>query len=190
MKTTSINQTGIIRIVIAAVLCIGMIAATFTIGGDSYAASKKMTVTSSGIKSGVLADKYGVRGKLSNGIPTVSLPLTIKNAPAKTKYYAVYMYDPDGGDWIHWLAANYNSATFKADASVKQKSKMIQGKNSWGKVGYGGPTPPSGVHKYVITVYALSGKVSLKSGYSLSQFKAAIKSKTLATATVKGTYAS
>jgi Raf kinase inhibitor-like YbhB/YbcL family protein len=166
-----------------------MIAVSFGAGGgDAYAATK-MTVKSSGIKNGVLADKYGVRGTLSQGIPTVSLPLTIKNAPKKAKYFAVYLYDPDGGNWVHWTAVNYKSKTFKANASVKQKSKMVQGKNDFDKTGYGGPTPPSGTHQYVIKVYALKSKVSLKKGFTYSQFKKAIKGKTLATATIKGKYA-
>jgi Raf kinase inhibitor-like YbhB/YbcL family protein len=191
MKTAHISKIGTIRIAIAALLCLSMIAASVAVNGDTYAAKKtKMTVTSSGIKDGVIADKYGTRGKQSNGVPIVSLPLKIKNAPAKTKYYAVYMYDPDGGNWTHWLAANYKAKTFKENASKKQKSKMVQGKNDFGTAFYGGPTPPSGVHEYVIKVYALSGKVSLKKGYSLSKFKSAVKKKTLATATIKGKYSS
>ena len=74
------------------------------------------------------------------------------------------------------------------DASKKKSNLMVQGKNNFATIGYGGPTPPDKAHKYIIKVYALKSKVNLSNGFSYSQFKKAINGKVLATATIKGRY--
>jgi len=157
-----------------------------------------MTVSSSGIVRGVIADAYGARGKMVDGVPVQSLPLKIANPPKGTVAYAVLMTDPDaepvgGIVWRHWMAVNIKAAkgVIAAGAATAKKSAMVQGVSDYGTVGYGGPQPPDKTHKYVITVYALSGQVALAEGFDLSiaQFKAKVKSKTLAKRTIYGTYA-
>lgn len=152
--------------------------------------SPAMAVTSAGIINGVLADAYGKKGKdFLKGIPSRSMPLTLANLPKSTAALAIEMVDPDGGDWVHWLAVNLPVETeIPENASIDWADKMVQGKNSFGKQGYGGPTPPHGTHTYVITVYALSDPVELKEGFSSQKFHKAIDGVTLASATVTGDY--
>jgi Raf kinase inhibitor-like YbhB/YbcL family protein len=177
------------RVAIAILICLSLVGAFLPIGATEAQAAGKITVKSSGINNGTIDKAYGAKGTAKkNGIPTKSIPIKVTKAPSGTKYYAIYMYDPDGGNWTHWLAANYKSKTFAANASKAKKKNMVQGKNDFGTTGYGGPTPPSGTHKYVIKVYALKGKVSLNNGFTLAQFKSAVKGKTLATTTIKGNY--
>jgi len=157
---------------------------------NSYAASMK--VKCSGITKGVIADKYGRYGTMKDYVPTCSIPLKITNPPKGTKCYAVYMYDTDcDGEnskyFIHWIAVNYKSKTFAANASISKKKSMKQGINDYGKNGYGGPYPPV-THNYKIKVYALDSKVSLKNGFTYKEFQKAIKGKVLATKTIKGKY--
>jgi len=150
--------------------------------------ASKMKVTSSGIKDGKITEKYGMYGsQKENGIPTLSIPLKISKAPKKTKFYAVYMYD-NTYPWVHWTAANYKSKTFKEGASKKNAKSMVQGKNDFGTLGYGGPTPPDKTHTYTIKVYALKSKVTLHNGFTYAQFKKATKGKVLSTTTIKGQY--
>ena len=159
---------------------------------DVYAAKKKkVKAVSSGIKKGIIDPKYGMYGSnLKDGIPTLSIPVKIKSKPKGTKYYAIYMYDPDAGNFCHWTAVNIKGKTknIKANASKKNKPKMIQGKNDFGTIGYGGPTPPDKTHKYVIQVYALKSKVNLKKGYTAAEFKKTIKGKVIASTKIKGKY--
>lgn len=157
---------------------------------NTYAATKKIKVTSSGIKNGKIDSQYGMYGKCENGVPTRSIPIKIKSKPKGTKYYAIYMYDPDAGNFCHWTAVNIKAKNknIKANASKKNKPKMVQGMNDFSKIGYGGPTPPDKTHKYVIKVYALKSKVNLKKGYSVAEFKAAIKGKVIASTKIKGKY--
>ena len=64
----------------------------------------------------------------------------------------------------------------------------LQGKNDSGDVGYGGPCPPSGTHRYFFKLYALDTSLSLKSGATKSQLEAAMKGHELAQATLMGVY--
>jgi Raf kinase inhibitor-like YbhB/YbcL family protein len=172
------------RVVVATCLCAALVCASFVVSTGGAHAASKMKVTSSGIKSGQILPQYCYTDSKGNA-NTKSLPLKITDAPKGTKCYAVYMYDKTY-PWVHWLAVNYGGKTFKADASKKDAKKMAQGKNDFGKVGYGGPTPPDKTHTYVVKVYALKSKVSLKDGFTYKEFEKAIKGKVLATASVNG----
>ncbi|MDR1043482.1 MAG: YbhB/YbcL family Raf kinase inhibitor-like protein [Clostridiales Family XIII bacterium] len=182
---TSGKMSGRLIAVALAVVLIFTVVAAHTTAVD--AASKKMKVTSSGVKGGWFDSAYCYRDAKGNA-KTRSMPLSVKDAPEDTKYYAVYMYDKSANDFVHWLAANYKSKSFPANASKNKAKNMVQGRNDFDKVGYGAPTPPSGTgtHTYVIEVYALKDKVSLDKGFSYNEFKNAIKGKVLATATING----
>ena len=94
----------------------------------------------------------------------VSPSLAWRHAPSGTQGYAVSMHDPDApqpGGWWHWLVFNIPATvtSLPKDAGRPGHSPgdAVQGLNSFGSVGYGGPCPPAGhgVHRYVFTVYAL-----------------------------------
>lgn len=156
---------------------------------------QKLEVQSSGISDGKIADEFGKRGtQISNNVPTRSIPLSIISAPSDAKCFAVVMTDPDskplcGYEWTHWLATNIAEKDIHANASIELKGSMVQGKNSFGAIGYGGPTPPDKAHSYVITVYALNEELSLLNGYSLDDFNSAVKGHTLDTVTITASYA-
>lgn len=93
--------------------------------------------------------------------------LAWKHAPEGTKSFAITVYDPDaptGSGWWHWVVFNIpvNTNTLKrgaGDSSLNLLPKgSIQSMTDYGKPEYGGPCPPEGdgLHRYVITVYALS----------------------------------
>lgn len=156
----------------------------------ALAAPAEFAVTSEGISNGVLGEAYGAHGEQkSRGIPSRSFPLTFANAPEGTACFALSVIDPDGGNWVHWLAVNLPVQNLAENASIELAESLIQGKNDFGQIGYGGPTPPSGTHTYVVTVYALSAPVSLENGFSLKQFNAALENNVLANAELTGDYA-
>ena len=51
-----------------------------------------------------------------------------------------------------------------------------------GEPAYTGPCPPSGVHRYILRLYALRSPLPLKASADLVAFKAALKGRTLGTA--------
>ena len=63
-----------------------------------------------------------------------------------------------------------------------------EGTNDAGGIGYTGPCPPSGVHRYVFRLYALKAPLRLARGASRKQFLAALRGKTLAVARLVGRY--
>jgi Raf kinase inhibitor-like YbhB/YbcL family protein len=157
--------------------------------------TSEMTVTSAAIVDGAMELAYGAKGKqfVKRSIPSLSLPLTVSNIPEGIAALAITMIDPDGGDWVHWLVVNIpvndTACEIPENASIDWPEEIIQGINDFGTVGYGGPTPPSGVHHYVITVYALPEMLDLEVGFKLSEMQELLTEKALAEATVTGTYA-
>ncbi len=151
--------------------------------------SAKMSISCAGAVNGVLDEKYGMYGtQQSQGIPTLSIPVAITNAPIDAACYAIVMDDPDAGGFVHWLAANITTTDIPENASISKASDMVQGVNDFQKTGYGGPTPPDKTHAYNITVYALKSKVDLKNGFSKSQFMNVIDGKVLEKVTLTAKY--
>ncbi len=156
---------------------------------------KDMSAQSAGIVEGKMDDRYGMRGaQQAGGVPTLSLPLSITDAPEGTVCFALRMLDPDsvplaGYAWVHWLAANYATAEWAENASIDSAADMVQGKNDFGKTGYGGPTPPNKPHTYAFTVYALDAPLDLKNGFSQKDFDKALEGHILAEAQFTGEYA-
>jgi len=95
----------------------------------------------------------------------VSPPLSWEAVPEATRSLVLIVDDPDAPDpaapkvvWVHWvlcnippdinsLAEHITSATLPAGA--------IEGINDWQRLGYGGPCPPIGRHRYFHKLYAL-----------------------------------
>ena len=124
----------------------------------------------------------------------ISPPLEWKNVPAGTKSLAMIHDDPDApmGTWVHWVAYNIPPNITKLDENVKPekvfKNGMRQGNNDWPKIGYGGPCPPSGTHRYYFKLYALDTMLDLRPGATKAQVLQAIKGHILAEAQLMGKY--
>lgn len=124
----------------------------------------------------------------------VSPPLSWSAAPANTKSYAVICQDPDSssGDFTHWIIFNLPANTTQLNESIPPEGSLTngakQGTNDLGKIGYSGPDPPSGVHRYVFTVYALDINLNLNAGATKTDFLNAIKGHVLAQGILTGKY--
>ena len=122
----------------------------------------------------------------------VSPALSWAWAPADTKAYALVMDDPDapGGLWIHWVVYDLPADTTDLPEGVPPTGAGAppQGPNDFGRVGWGGPCPPSGTHRYVFWLYALSEPLGLSGSPTAAQVRSAAKPVTLATTKLIGTY--
>lgn len=103
------------------------------------------------------------RGGCQGG--NVSPALAWRHPPAGTLSFALLMLDPDapGGDWWHWILFDIPAATRSLPAGAGEPGGAqlppgaIQGRNDFGRLGYGGPCPPHGApHHYHLMLYALS----------------------------------
>ena len=114
--------------------------------------------------------------------------------PAGTKSFALIMDDPDAprGRWIHWTIYRLPPSTrrmpeaFPLDAELPDGTR--QGRTDFGRTGYGGPCPPSGVHHYRFMLYALDVRLSLAPGATITELEQAMRGHLLAQATLIGTY--
>jgi Raf kinase inhibitor-like YbhB/YbcL family protein len=115
--------------------------------------------------------------------------LEINEVPIKTKSFTLIFVDPDApmGEWIHWIIWNIDPATRKiAENNVPKKS--IQGENSWGEKRYGGPTPPSGTHRYYFRLYALDTRLNIPENSNKEKLIESMKNNILEKAELIGFY--
>jgi Raf kinase inhibitor-like YbhB/YbcL family protein len=63
-----------------------------------------------------------------------------------------------------------------------------QGTNDFGSIGYGGPAPPSGVHRYYFKIYALSAVLEVPEGAKKVQLEKAMQRRSLGEAQLMGKY--
>jgi Raf kinase inhibitor-like YbhB/YbcL family protein len=125
----------------------------------------------------------------------VSPPLSWDDPPPETRSFAIVTDDPDapGRTFVHWVAYNLPPETRDLPEGVPLGDRLAsgggQGKNDFGKIGYGGPCPPSGTHRYFFKLYALDRVLDLKPGATKAQLLQAIDGHILAEAELVGRYA-
>lgn len=125
----------------------------------------------------------------------VSPELSWKDAPAQTKSFALIVHDPDApmaGGFTHWVVYNISRDAGHVEQNVPQEEQIkglgMQGKNDGGKIGYTGPAPPSGTHRYFFWLYALDTMLDVGPGAKHKEISFAIKGHVLAQAELMGTY--
>lgn len=91
----------------------------------------------------------------------VSPPLTVSGVPGGTAELALLCEDPDApsGTFVHWVAWGIDPAR---PSLAEGEEPLGVGTNGFHKQGYGAPSPPPGAeHKYIFTVFALSGELDM-----------------------------
>ncbi len=153
--------------------------------------SAKMTIdiTSSAFQNeGNIPQKYTCDGA------NVSPPLTWSSIPDGTKSIALIADDPDApvGTWVHWVLFNIppdaRGLPENVPAVQTLDSGAVQGTNDFKKLGYGGPCPPAGSHRYFFKIYALDTQLDLEPGASKAQVEDAMEGHILAQGQLMGRY--
>ncbi len=123
----------------------------------------------------------------------VSPPLEWSAGPEGTQSYALIMDDPDAprGTWVHWVVWNIPQPSLVDVIPAREKldDGTMQGMNSWPKLGYGGPCPPSGTHRYFFKIYALDISLDLPSETTKEDLLRVMEGHILAQGELMGTYA-
>jgi len=130
--------------------------------------------------NGFIPKQYSCKGK------DLSPELTWDNVPEGTRSFALSVKDPDApmGTFVHWLMYDIDKSNRRiAENSIPGK----QVKNSFGKESYGGPCPPSGVHRYYFRLFALDTE-SLGEIHSMSEFDRKIPEHTIEKAELMGKF--
>lgn len=124
----------------------------------------------------------------------MSPELRWNRAPKESKTFALVMDDPDApmGVFTHWVIFNIPSSENGLPENVPTDGKLpngsVQGRTDFGRIGYGGPCPPSGVHRYRFRIYALNTSLNLPVGTTKQQVLKAIQGHVLADAELIGLY--
>ncbi len=124
----------------------------------------------------------------------VSPDLAWSNVPKGTESYVVIVDDPDApkGTWVHWVVYNIPLPVTNLPQGLPHEEMLangeLQGMTDFGRVGYGGPCPPSGTHRYFFKVYALDTMLDFKAGASKSEVEAAMTGHILAQGELMGKY--
>jgi Raf kinase inhibitor-like YbhB/YbcL family protein len=133
----------------------------------------EMKLTSSAFENdGKIPDRFTYSLGTQCSGENYSPPLSWNTPPEGTRSLVLTMVDPDGGNWVHWMLFNIPPETISLEEAVGGPTAGVRGRNDFGKLGYGGPCPPSGTHHYIFTLYGLDTTLELEEGASL---KAALK---------------
>ena len=125
----------------------------------------------------------------------ISPALQWSNVPDNTQSLALIMDDPDApvGTWVHWVLYNLPASTRSLPEAIAAEPELADGsrhgQNSWGRLDYGGPCPPSGTHRYFFKLYALDTSLDLPAGADKDGLLQAMEGHILSQAELMGTYA-
>lgn len=154
-------------------------------GGQAMAFELTSPAFTSG---GAIPRQYTCDGK------NISPPLQWNDPPSDTQSFALIADDPDApmGTWVHWVFFNLPASTRALPEAVPPEAELSDesrhGRNSWRRLGYGGPCPPSGTHRYFFKLYALDTVLTLSAGASKEQLLQAMKGHILMQTELMGVY--
>jgi Raf kinase inhibitor-like YbhB/YbcL family protein len=141
---------------------------------------------------GLIPAKYTCEGT------DASPPLSWSGVPPSTKSLALIVDDPDAPDpsapkmtWVHWVVYNLPPQATSLGESSSRKSLpqgAKEGLNDWKKLGYGGPCPPIGRHRYFFKLYALDIALPDLGRPSKADLLKAMQGHVMGSAELVGTY--
>lgn len=139
-------------------------------------------------EGGMIPAKYTCDGE------NVSPPLRWAPVPEGTKSIVLIADDPDApvGTFVHWVLYGLPAEATELAEDVPSTGTLAggarQGVNDFGKIGYGGPCPPGGTHRYVFKLYALDVETDFPPGESKGRMLRAMHSHIVAQGRLIGRY--
>jgi len=139
------------------------------------------------ITSPVFSNNETIPTKYTADGENISPPLNIEGVPEQTQSLVIIVDDPDApaGTWTHWVVFNIDP---KNTLIAENNIPGMQGMNDFKQNNYGGPSPPSGIHRYFFKVYALDIKLDIGEGALLDNVKNAMNGHILAEGEIVGKY--
>jgi len=127
----------------------------------------------------------------------VSPPLAWSGVPQGTKSLALIVDDPDAPDprapkmtWVHWVVYDiFPSVSGLPEGAADPPAGARSGRNDWKAMGYRGPCPPIGRHRYFHKLFALDVVLPDLGQPDKASLERAMSGHVLAQATLMGTYA-
>jgi hypothetical protein len=152
-------------------------------------AKMEVKITSTAFQEGGMIPKqYTCDGQ------DISPPLAWDSVPPSAKTVALIADDPDapGKTWVHWVVFDLPASAKGLPENVAAQETLAgggkQGTNDFRKVGYGGPCPPSGTHRYYFKVYVLDTDLGLDSKTTKDRLLKAMEGHIIAQGQLLGRY--
>lgn len=152
---------------------------------------KKMEIK---LQSSAFKKGYSIPSKYTCDGANISPQLKWNNPAKGTKTFAIIVTDPDApsGEFVHWVVYNIPDSvlTLHEDVTPTRNipDEVMLGTNGAGRVGYFGPCPPSGTHRYFFKIYALDTALHLEAGADKGDVMKAMKGHILAEGELMGKY--
>jgi len=120
----------------------------------------------------------------------VSPALMWEGAPDGGRALALIVDDPDASGFVHWVMFELTGSQSGGlpEAVSSSPDAPNQGRNDFGRTGWGGPCPPSGEHRYRFTLYALDQPLQMTGTPTAKELKDAMDGHVLAQAELLARY--
>ncbi|HWQ49426.1 MAG TPA: YbhB/YbcL family Raf kinase inhibitor-like protein [Methanosarcina sp.] len=123
---------------------------------------ENMNIQSIKVFSSAFASNGSIPGKYTCDGQNINPPLEFESIPEEAESLVLIVDDPDASPktFTHWIVWNIEPVAKIEEDSIPG----VEGLNDFKEMGYGGPCPPSGTHRYFFRVYALDKNLDLKAG--------------------------
>ena len=155
-------------------------------GGNGSKRDKNMDIQNIKVFSSAFESNSSIPRKYTCNAENINPPLEFEGIPKEAKSLALIIEDSDAPMKVftHWIV--WNIAPI---AKIDEDSMPgIEGINDFRKIGYGGPCPPSGTHRYFFRVYALDKQLGIKAGTSRKKLESEMKGHIVAKGELMGKY--
>lgn len=148
------------------------------------------------VESAEFTDGASILAQFTCAGEDVSPSLSWTAGPEGTESFALIVDDPDapGGNFVHWVYYDIPPDTTELPARVPRVARPeaggVQGRNGFRSLGYRGPCPPSGTHRYFFTVLALDTPIGLAPGATKNEVLEAAEGHILAKGSIMGRFTS
>lgn len=146
------------------------------------------------LSSPILGDGDAIPARYTCDADNVSPPLVWQDVPENAESLALIVDDPDAPAkvWVHWVLYDIPPDVTWLPEGVPQEQRLpngaVHGTNDFETLGYGGPCPPGGTHRYRFTLYALDAKLNLPPGATKYELLQAMESHVLDQQELVGRY--
>ena len=139
-------------------------------------------------EGGMIPEKYTCDG------PDISPAMKWSGVPETAQSVAIIMDDPDApvGTWVHWVLYNLPPTIDNLPGNLPALERLAngerQGMSDFKRLGYGGPCPPGGTHRYFFKIYALDTMLPLEGKVTKAQVEKAMEGHIVAQGQLMGRY--
>jgi Raf kinase inhibitor-like YbhB/YbcL family protein len=160
-------------------------------GNGTTASGPRPTRSTVGLTSSAFLDGSGIPSRYTCDGEDVAPPLTWTRVPARARSLVLLVEDQNapGGAFVHWSVYDLPRGSSGTETGHLPQGS-VEGRNSFGRFGYGGPCPPRGdpPHHYVFSIHALDDKPGLPPGASPAAVREAVAAHAIAAGVLTGIY--